>query len=94
VYPPDDLKARIRGVVVLRVLVSEKGDPVDIVVLARARGSLTEAAVEAVRQWRFDPAVRGGRAVRAWTVVQIPFEAIPFAEPSPTRTPPGPDDGD
>ena len=88
VYPPDDLKARIRGVVVLRVLVSQKGEPVDIVVLERARGRLTEAAVEAVRQWRFDPALQRGRAVRAWTVVRVPFEAIPFAEPTPTPTRP------
>ncbi len=73
--------------VVLRVLVSDTGAPLDIVVLERARGRLTEAAVEAVRDWWFEPAVRNGWPVRSWTIVSIPFEAIPFPEPSPTQTP-------
>jgi periplasmic protein TonB len=80
------LKARIRGVVVLRVLVSETGTPLDIVVLERARGHLTEAAIGAVRGWTFEAAVENGRPVQAWTIVKIPFEAIPFPRPSPTRT--------
>ena len=40
------------------------------------------------------PALRRGRAVRAWTVVRVPFEAIPFAEPTPTPTRPEPKGGD
>jgi TonB family protein len=74
-------------VVVLRVLVSETGSPLDIVVLERARGQLTEAAVEAVRGWSFDAAIKNGRPVQSWTIVRIPFEAIPFPQPSPTRAP-------
>ncbi len=93
IYPPDDLRARVRGVVVLRVLVSETGAPLEIVVLERARGHLTEAAVEAVRSWRFEPAVQGGRTTLAWTIVKFPFEAIPFSQPSPTRTPTRPGGG-
>jgi TonB family protein len=90
VYPPEDLKARIRGLVAMQVLVSERGVPLDIVVVERARGHLTEAAVTAVRRWRFEPATKNGEPVRAWTTVRIPFEAIPFptAAPSATLTPP------
>jgi protein TonB len=84
VYPPEDLDARIRGVVSLRVLVSRSGSPVDIVVVKSARGHLTEAAVDAVRRWRFEPAVKNGRSVDEWTLVEIPFEAIPY----PTAVPP------
>jgi protein TonB len=87
VYPPQDVKEPIRGVVVMRVLVSETGVPIEVVVVERAPGSLTEAAVAAVRQWRFEPAIQNGRAFRAWTIVGIPFEAIPFPQPSPTETP-------
>jgi TonB family protein len=90
IYPRDDLAARIRGVVALRVLVSRSGVPLDIVVVKSARGRLTEAAVEAVRRWRFEPAVRGGRSVDEWTQVEIPFEAIPYptaAPPTATPTP-------
>jgi protein TonB len=73
-YPPLALQARIGGVVVLRVLVSEKGQPARIEVLREARGGLTQAAVEAVRTWTFEPATRDGVAVRTWMTVPIPFE--------------------
>ena len=93
IYPPEDLKARIRGLVVLRVLVSEEGVPVDVVLVTGARGHLTEAAVDAVRRWRFEPALEKGRPVAAWTTVEFPFEAIPYptaipsaATPTPLRT--------
>jgi protein TonB len=78
-------------VVKLRVLVSEEGVPVDVAVVERARGHLTEAASDAVRRWRFQPAVKAGRPVAAWTTVEIPFEAIPYptaVAPSASPTPP------
>src|SRR4029077_20305159 len=50
IYPPLALKARIGGIVVLRVLVSEKGAPLEVQVLRGARGGLDEAAVSAVRR--------------------------------------------
>jgi protein TonB len=89
IYPPEDLRARIRGIVVLRVLVSETGVPVEVVILERARGHLTEAAVAAIRRWRFDSAFKAGQPVREWATVQVPFEAIPYptAAPSATSTP-------
>jgi TonB family protein len=95
VYPPDALRARLRGLVVLRVLVSESGQPLEIQVVQSAPDGMTEAAVEAVRQWRFEPAVSRGVAVRTWAPVRIPFEAIPFASltPTPTPTPPSSSDG-
>ncbi len=92
VYPPADLKARIRGLVAIQVLVSETGVPLDVVVVERARGHLTEAAVTAVRSWRFEPATKNGQPVRAWTTVRIPFEAISFPAAIPTRTPAAPVD--
>jgi protein TonB len=73
-YPPLALQARIGGVVVLRVLVSEKGQPVRVEVLREARGGLTQAAVDAVRTWTFEPARKDGVAVRTWMTVPIPFE--------------------
>ena len=71
----------------LRVLVSEEGVPIDVAVVERARGHLTQAAYEAVRRWRFEPALKGGKPVLAWTTVEIPFEAIPYPTAVPTRNP-------
>jgi protein TonB len=73
-YPPVALQARIGGIVILRVLVSETGQPLEIEVVRGGKGGLTEAAVSAVRKWTFTPARRGETPVRAWTTVPIPFE--------------------
>ncbi|MFN2386421.1 MAG: TonB family protein, partial [Thermoanaerobaculia bacterium] len=85
VYPPDALRARIRGLVILAVLISESGTPLEVRVIQRARAGLTEAAVEAVRRWRFEPAQKSGVPVTTWTTVRIPFEAIPYPTETPAR---------
>ena len=74
VYPPLALKARIGGIVVLRVLVSEKGLPLDIQVVRKAPAGLDDAALAAVRRWTFTPPVEGGVPVRTWMTIPIPFE--------------------
>jgi len=74
VYPPFALRARVGGVVILRVLVSETGLPLDVEVIKAAGGGLTEAAVDAVKRWKFEPGRRNGTAVRTWTTIPIPFE--------------------
>ncbi len=73
-YPQIALRAHIGGIVLLRVLVSETGQPLEIQVLKGAAGGLTESAVSALRGWRFEPARREGMPVRAWTTIPIPFE--------------------
>jgi protein TonB len=73
-YPPLALKARIGGIVVLRVLVSEKGLPTQVDVVREGRAGLTEAAVTAVRRWTFEPARKDGVPVQTWISVPIPFE--------------------
>ncbi len=73
-YPPIALRAHIGGIVVLRVLVSEKGLPAQVDVVREGRAGLTEAAVTAVRRWTFEPARKDGVAVQTWISVPIPFE--------------------
>jgi protein TonB len=73
-YPPIALQARIGGLVVLRVLVSEAGHVLEVEVLRAAPAGLTEAAIGAVRKWTFTPARKGDEPVKAWTTVPIPFE--------------------
>ncbi|MGE5276367.1 MAG: TonB family protein [Acidobacteriota bacterium] len=73
-YPPVALQARVGGLVILRVLVSETGEPLDIEVVRPGKAGLTEAAVAAVKKWTFTPARKGDAPVRAWTTVPIPFQ--------------------
>jgi TonB family protein len=83
VYPPDALRRRVRGLVVIRALISETGVPLRTEVVQGAPGGLTEAAVAAVTQWRFEPALAGGLPVRTHTTIRIPFEGVQFATPTP-----------
>jgi protein TonB len=91
VYPAEALKKRVRGNVVLRVLVDENGEPKDIKVVQGARSDLNDAAIAAARQWRFEPATKKGWPVRTYTTVRFSFEGVQFARtplPEPgARTP-------
>jgi protein TonB len=79
IYPAKALHDRVRGVVVLRVLVSQNGEPLEIKVEREARKDMTDAAIAAVKQWRFEPARKDGYRVRAYARVRIPFEGVQFA---------------
>jgi TonB family protein len=79
VYPERALKDRVRGLVVLKVLVSEDGAPVRITVEKSAREDLTRAAIAAANQWRFEPARKNGRPVRTFATLRFPFEGVQFA---------------
>jgi TonB family protein len=59
VIPPYPAAARptgVQGVVVLESMISAAGTVLDVRVLESPDPSLAEAAVEALRQWRFEPA--------------------------------------
>jgi TonB family protein len=84
VYPERALKERVRGLVILRVIVTEDGMPVRVSVDKAAREDLTQAAIAAAQQWRFQPARKDGRPVRTFAILRFPFEGVDFA-----RTPLG-----
>jgi TonB family protein len=69
-YPPNAIG---QGAVILQVNVTPTGT-VDRVDVVRAEPSLTEAAADAVRRWRFEPAYRGGAAVPGTAIVVISFQ--------------------
>jgi protein TonB len=79
VYPERALKERVRGLVILRVLVAEDGLPVRVSIDKPAREDLTQAAIEAAQQWRFQPARKDGRPVRTFAILRFPFEGVEFA---------------
>jgi TonB family protein len=66
--------AHVNGMVVLRILVGSNGQASEIEVTERLGYGLDEKAVEAVRTWRFKPAVdSAGRPVSAPLTVQVNF---------------------
>lgn len=75
VYPRQSRRAGEAGRVVLRVLVTPEGRAGEVA-LRETSGFdlLDEAAVAAVRQWRFVAARRGDITVAAWVVVPLRFD--------------------
>jgi protein TonB len=66
-YPQMSRRLGEQGTVVLRVMISPDGRAGEIQ-LSKSSGHarLDRAAIEAVREWRFVPALKGGRPVAAW----------------------------
>jgi protein TonB len=73
-YPLAARRAGEQGTVTLRVLVSREGLPARVDV-EKSSGSphLDNAAHEAVKGWRFNPARRGTEVVEGWVLVPIVF---------------------
>ena len=56
VYPPVAQRARVEGVVILEAVIDAQGRVASVRVL-RSIALLDQAAAEAVKQWRFTPAL-------------------------------------
>jgi TonB family protein len=74
---PDELRGRsINDIVVVRLLVSQTGQPSSVSLLRRSKGgaSLDDAVLAAVKQWTFSPARKKGEAVSCWFNVGVPVK--------------------
>ena len=71
-YPEFAREAQIQGTVTLHVLVGRSGRVTNVKVLQGVTG-LNEAAVEAVKQWVFKPALSNNKPVALWLEVPIEF---------------------
>jgi len=64
---------RISGTVLIGLVITSKGDPKDVHVVRSLEKDVDQAAVDAVKQWRFDPAKKDGRPVAVRMSVEIRF---------------------
>src|SRR5690606_39528139 len=72
-YPRDAYRRGEQGTVLLRVHVNPRGEPGDIDLIdSSGSRSLDRAAIDAVRRWRFAPAMQGETPVEG--TVQVPIE--------------------
>ena len=72
-YSEEASKAKYQGTVVLWLVVSADGKPQQIRVQRALGMGLDEKAVEAVRNWRFEPARKDGQAVPVMINVEVNF---------------------
>ena len=73
-YPPAARAMGEQGLVSLRVFVSARGEPRELQVnTSSGHARLDRAALDAVRNWRFEPVCQGDQAIAAWVIVPISF---------------------
>jgi TonB family protein len=72
-YPDIAQDNEIQGQVSIKVHVTERGDVDEVQLVSSTNHSLEKAAMDAVRQWKFRPAVRDGKPISSWTVISTDF---------------------
>lgn len=88
-YPPDAVKNREQGLVLLKVLVGTDGaaHKIDVDPKTNASPELTKAASDAAMKWHYNPKVEDGKAVEGWIKVPVLFSLAPLP-PHPPGPPP------
>jgi protein TonB len=71
-YPPIAKAARVQGTVVLQATISKQGTIEDLKVVS-GPPMLQQAALDAVRQWRYRPYLLNNEPVEVETSVQVIF---------------------
>jgi TonB family protein len=66
-------KAKYQGVCTLGLIVGADGRPSNIRVLSSLGMGLDEKAIEAVKNWKFEPAMKEGHPVRVEIAVEVDF---------------------
>ena len=72
-YPDDARAKKIEGSVLLGFTIDHDGLPQGIQIKRSLDPSLDKAAVEAVRKWRFLPAMKDGQPVSMWILAEVHF---------------------
>jgi periplasmic protein TonB len=73
VYTEEARNAKTQGTCVLWLIVDDQGRPRDIRVIHGLGYGLDAKAIEAVKQWRFQPATKDGRPVNVQISVEVGF---------------------
>jgi periplasmic protein TonB len=74
--PDDDKGFRISGTVLVGLVVSSKGEPKEVHVVKSLDKEIDQTAVDAVKQWRFEPAKKGDQPVAVRVSVEIRFHSM------------------
>jgi TonB family protein len=91
VYPPVAKAARVQGTVVLQATISKYGSVEDLHVVT-GQALLQEAALSAVRTWRYRPYMVNGDPVKVQTTINVVFTlgALSAAPAAPAPAEPAP----
>ena len=73
VYPISAKEAGIEGKVLVKTIIDEKGNVVEIEVVKSVNADCDKAAVDAIKKTKFTPALKDKKPVKAEVVIPIMF---------------------
>jgi periplasmic protein TonB len=73
-YPEVARRSRLEGVVVLEAVITKTGSVEEVKVLRSLHPVLDAAATNAVKQWKYKPAILNGRPVKVYFTVTVTFK--------------------
>jgi protein TonB len=73
IYPASAEAAGISGTVLLRAIIGNDGTIMGLTVSSSPDPALSDAAVESVRQWRYQPTLLNGQPVEVLTTISVNF---------------------
>jgi TonB family protein len=74
-YPASLKQQGIGGIVMVRAIISKTGEPLNPVVInTTVHPGLAQAALDAVRQWRYQPTLLNGQPVEIVTNIDVTFQ--------------------
>jgi TonB family protein len=72
-YPPDAREEKVMGSVIVETVLTEEGVVDDVQVINSPDDRLSAAAVEAIQQWKFEPALCDGKPVAVYYNLTVNF---------------------
>jgi TonB family protein len=87
IYPPLARQARIQSTVVLRAQISKEGS-IEQLTLVSGHPMLVQAAIDAVKQWKYKPYVLNSEPVEVETEIRVNFTLSPSGPPPSGNTAP------
>ncbi|MEO8585632.1 MAG: energy transducer TonB [Acidobacteriota bacterium] len=72
-FPPDAKREGRTGAVIFEVVVDASGAVTSVEIVRHADPDLEQAALTAVKQWRYEPATRNGAPVAVWFSITMRF---------------------
>ena len=76
-YPQSAREKGIQGVVLLEGVISKEGEPLSVEVLRSPDPDLSQAALDSVKQFRYQPTLLNGKPVEVVTTIAVQFDLEP-----------------
>jgi periplasmic protein TonB len=73
-YPELARRAKIQGVVVLEAVITKEGNVEEVKVLRSLHPVMDQAAINAVKKWKYKPAMFNGNPVKVYFTVTVNFK--------------------